>query len=81
MQKLTNTTHLSFAERALLQEQNVFLTRVNNEAKVRRSTKSEIIGTARVMTFKDLERARTVRREKEAEKAAKKARNKARKIV
>lgn len=33
------------------------------------------------MTFKDLERARTVRREKEAEKAAKKARNKARKIV
>lgn len=81
MQKLTNAIHLSFAERALLQEQNVFLTRVNNEAKVRRSTKSEIIGTARVMTFKDLERVRTVRREKEAEKAAKKARNKARKIV
>ena len=34
-QKLTNATQLSFAERALLQEHNRFLARINNEAKVR----------------------------------------------
>jgi len=81
LQKLTNATQLSFAERALLQDQNAFLNRINNEAKVRRSTKSEIIGTARVMSFEDLERARTARSVKDAEKAAKKARNAARKFA
>jgi hypothetical protein len=81
LQKLTNATQLSFAERALLQDQNAFLNRINNEAKVRRSTKSEIIGTARVMSFEDLERARTARSMKDAEKAAKKARTAARKIA
>ncbi|EME39022.1 hypothetical protein DOTSEDRAFT_39202 [Dothistroma septosporum NZE10] len=79
LQKLTNATQLSFAERALLEEQNRFLYCINNEAKVRRSTKSELIGTARVMSYEDLERARTARKIKEAEKAAKKARNKTQK--
>ena len=32
IQKLTNATQLSFAERALLQEQNRFLAEINNEA-------------------------------------------------
>jgi len=41
VQKLTNATQLSFAERALLQEHNRFLAKINNEAKVRRSTKSD----------------------------------------
>jgi hypothetical protein len=81
LQKLTNATQLSFAERALLQDQNAFLNRINNEAKVRRSTKSEIIGTARVMSFEDLDRARTARSLKDADKAAKKARTAARKIA
>ena len=43
VQKLTNATQLSFAERALLREHNRFLAQINNEAKVRRSTKFTII--------------------------------------
>ena len=70
IQKLANATQLSFAERALLREHNQFLTRINNEAKVRRSAKSKILGTARVMSYEDLEKARAERAAKEAEKAA-----------
>jgi hypothetical protein len=74
LQKLTNATQLSFAECALLQEQVKFLATTNNEAKIRRVTRSTIIGTARVMSFEDLEKARAERAAKEAEKEAKKAR-------
>lgn len=49
-QKHTNATQLSFAERALLQKHNQFLVQINNEAKVRRSTKSDVLGTTRVMS-------------------------------
>jgi len=70
LEKLTNATQLSFAERTLLQEQNRFLTTINNEAKVRRSTKTTIIGKARVMSYEDLQKARTDRSAKEAEKEA-----------
>ncbi|KAK0247708.1 hypothetical protein LTS09_017131 [Friedmanniomyces endolithicus] len=73
LEKLTNATQLSFAGRALLQEQNRFLTTVNNEAKVRRTTKTEIIGKARGMSYEDLEKARRERAAKEAEKEARKA--------
>jgi hypothetical protein len=73
VQKLTDAAQLSFAERALLQEHNRFLAKINNEAKVRRSTKSKIIGTARVMSYEDLEKAREERAAKEAEKEARKA--------
>lgn len=80
LDKLTNATQLSFAERTLLQEQNRFLTTVNNEAKVRRSTKTSIIGKARVMSYEDLEKARTERSAKEAEKEARKAEKQAMKV-
>ncbi|KAK0247512.1 hypothetical protein LTS16_026050 [Friedmanniomyces endolithicus] len=70
LEKLTNATQLSFAERTLLQEQDQFLTSINNEAKVRRSTKTTIIGKARVMSYEDLQKARTDRSAKEAEKEA-----------
>jgi hypothetical protein len=50
--KHTSVTQLSFAERALLQEHNRFLAEINNEAKVRRSTKSEILVTVRVMRLR-----------------------------
>jgi hypothetical protein len=79
VQKLTNATQLSFAERALLQEHNQFLARINNEAKVRRSTKSEILGTARVMSYEDLEKIRAERAVKEAAKETKKAEKEAKK--
>ena len=73
IQKLTNAIQLSFAERALLQEQNRFLAEINNEAKARRSTKSQNLGEARVMSYEDLEKTRAERAAKEAAKEAKKA--------
>ena len=79
LQKLTNATKLSFAERTLLQEHAQFLAEINNEAKVRRATKSKIIGTARVMCYEDLENARAERAAKESEKDAAAAARKAKK--
>ena len=70
VQKLANAIQLSFAERALLCEQNEFLANIINEAKVRRATKANIIGTARVMCYEDLEKARAERAAKDAEKEA-----------
>jgi hypothetical protein len=72
LQKLTHAAQLSFAERTLLLENNQFLAQMNNKAKVRRSAKSEILGTARVMSYEDLENARAMRAAKETAKEAKK---------
>jgi hypothetical protein len=59
--KLVNTAQISFAERDLLYDQKQILTRMNNEAKVRWSTKSIVVGTAKVMSFEDIEVARATR--------------------
>ncbi|KAF5018491.1 hypothetical protein F66182_9526 [Fusarium sp. NRRL 66182] len=73
LQKLSNAAQISFAERALLHAYNQFLVNVNNEAKVRRSTKSEVLGTARVMSYEDLVQARVDRARKERAKEARRA--------
>lgn len=75
-QKHINATQLCFAERALLQTQNQFLTEINNEGKVRRSTKSKVLGKgkARIMLWDDLDAARAALAAKEKEKEEKKAR-------
>lgn len=65
VQKLASAARISFAERSLLQDQNRFLFKVNNEAKVRRSTRSIVLGKAKVMSFEDLEEARAKRAIKE----------------
>ncbi|KAH8595402.1 hypothetical protein B0O99DRAFT_512087, partial [Bisporella sp. PMI_857] len=65
VQKLANATQMSFAQRAFLDNQNQLLIRINNEAKVRRSTKSVVLGKAKVMSFKDIEVARAARTTKE----------------
>lgn len=65
VQKLANAAQISFAERALLHDQNQFLTRMNNEAKVRRSTNSVVLGKAKVMSYEDIEKARAKRAAKE----------------
>jgi hypothetical protein len=44
---------------------------INNEAKVRRSTKSLVLGKAKVMSYEDLEEARAKRVIKDAAKEAK----------
>ncbi|KAH8695835.1 hypothetical protein GQ44DRAFT_634521 [Phaeosphaeriaceae sp. PMI808] len=68
-EKLANAAKISLAERAFQQDQIQFLLRVNNEAKARRSTKSLILGKAKVMSYEDLEVARAKRAAKEKAKA------------
>jgi hypothetical protein len=71
VQKLASAARISFAERALLQDQNRFLSKINNEAKVRRSTRSVVLGKAKVMSYEDLEEARAKRAAKEKATAGK----------
>ncbi|KFZ22973.1 hypothetical protein V502_02552 [Pseudogymnoascus sp. VKM F-4520 (FW-2644)] len=56
---------MSFAENALLRDQNQVLTIISNEVKVRRSTRSTVVGTARVMSYEDIVKARADRAEKD----------------
>ncbi|KAH8586897.1 hypothetical protein B0O99DRAFT_643213 [Bisporella sp. PMI_857] len=60
-----------FANAVLQQDQVQFLTTMNNEAKVRRSTKLLVLETAKVMSYEDLEEARAKGAEKEAVREAK----------
>jgi len=69
IQKFANAAHTCFAERALQRDQIHFLKKINNEAKVRRSTKSIVLGKAKVMSYEDLEEARAKRAAKDAAKA------------
>ncbi|KAF1959941.1 hypothetical protein CC80DRAFT_545367 [Byssothecium circinans] len=61
VQKLASAAKISFAKQALLQDQNRFLSKINNEVKVRRSTRSVVLGKAKVMSYEDLEEARAKR--------------------
>lgn len=72
LQKFSNAAAMSFAERALQEEQIKFLHRVNNEAKSRRTTKSLVLGKAKVMSYEDLESARAKRVATELEAVARK---------
>ena len=69
-------TQLCFAERALLQTQNEFLTEINKESRARRLTRSNVLGKgkARIMLWDDLEAVRVELAAKEKEKEEKKAR-------
>jgi hypothetical protein len=69
LQKFANAARTRFAERDLQREQIQFLREVNNEAKVRRSTKSLVLGQARAMSYEDLQEARTKRAAKDTAKA------------
>jgi hypothetical protein len=72
VQKLVNAAQISFAKRALLHNQKQILTRMNNKAKVRRSTQSLILGKAKVMSFEDIEVAQAARAAKEVIKGKRK---------
>jgi hypothetical protein len=62
---------MSFAK-GLLQHNHIrFLMTINDEAKVRRSTKAVVLGTARIMSYQDLVEARAKRGEQDAAKEAK----------
>ncbi|KAG9235706.1 hypothetical protein BJ875DRAFT_440084 [Amylocarpus encephaloides] len=56
----------------VLKDDDIKLLRtINNEAKVRRSTKSLVLGTAKVISYKDLKIARAKRIAKDSAQAAK----------
>ena len=76
VQKLTNATQMSFAKGALQQYQIQFLTTINNEAKVRRSTNSVVLGKAKVMSYEDLVAKRAEREAKEQNKVKVKGKRK-----
>jgi hypothetical protein len=79
LQKCTKAFQKSSAQ-AILQEDRIqFLTTINNEAKVRRSTKSLVLGKAKVMSYEDLVEARAKRVEKESAQEAKGKRRRGRK--
>ena len=65
VQKLASAARISFAKQTLFQDQNRFLSKINNEAKIRRSTRSVVLGKAKVMSYEDLEEARAKRATKE----------------
>ncbi len=71
VQKLACAAQISFAKQTLLQDQNRFLSKINNEVKVRRSTRSVVLGKAKVMSYEDLEEARAKRAAKEKATAGK----------
>jgi hypothetical protein len=71
VQKLSKAAEVSFVEHTLLEQRNEFLQRTNSEARVRRSTRSKVIGTARVMSYEDLEKARDERALRDARPMAK----------
>ena len=76
LDKFAKAAHLSFAKGALQQHHIRLLLKINDEAKVRRTTKSLVLGKAKVMSFEDLVEARAKRAEKDARKIAKKQRRK-----
>ncbi|KAI1665637.1 DDE superfamily endonuclease [Pyrenophora tritici-repentis] len=61
VQKLASAAKISFTKQSLLEDHNRLLYKINSEAKVRRSTRSLVIGTAKVMKWEDLERVRVER--------------------
>ncbi|KAL5400320.1 hypothetical protein PMIN03_012469 [Paraphaeosphaeria minitans] len=69
VEKLANAAQVSFAKQVLLEDQNQFLSTLNKEAKLRRLTRSVVLGKAKVMSYKDLKEARKKRAEKENAKA------------
>ena len=79
-QKHTKATRLCIAELSMLQIQNDFLTQINNEGKVRRATRPNIVGRARIMAWNDIEAATSeitkIAEEKEEKKARREAKAK-----
>jgi REP element-mobilizing transposase RayT len=71
LHKLAEATQLSLAKGSLQENHIRFLLTVNNEAKVRRSTKSLVLGKAKVMGYEELVEAGEKRVKKEAAQRAK----------
>ena len=68
LQKLAKAAQTFLATNALQRDQIQFLLRTNNESKVRRSTKTLVLGRGKVVSYDDLEEARAGRTKKETAK-------------
>jgi hypothetical protein len=71
VQKLVSTSQKLLVKDVIQEDRIQFLATINNEAKVRRRTNAAVLGRAKVMSYEDLEEARTKRTEKEAAREAK----------
>ena len=69
VQKLVSAAKISVAKQSLLQDHNRLLCNINNEATVRRTTRSLVLsdrkGEGKVMRWEDLQRARAERAARE----------------
>jgi hypothetical protein len=74
VQKLVDAAQVSIAECALLRDEKQKLTRMANEAKVRRLTQALKLGDAKVMSFEDIVVARAARAVKDAKVKGKRGR-------
>ena len=66
IQKVVNAAENAIADRAILFDENLLLFEQNNEKAIRTSTKSTIVGTAKVMSYEDIVEAQKKRDIKEA---------------
>ncbi|KAK0301613.1 hypothetical protein LTR82_018212 [Friedmanniomyces endolithicus] len=64
LQKIMHAAEQSFASCALLLDENKLLTEQNSEKKVRKATKSVVLGEAKIMSYEDIVRARQKREDK-----------------
>jgi hypothetical protein len=61
-----NAAEKAFAERALLLDENRVLFEQNNESNIRQSTRSTVVGKAKVMSYEDIVETQAKRNSKEA---------------
>jgi len=71
VQKLACIAQILFVKQTLLQDQNRFLSKINNKVKVCQSIRSVILGKTKVISYEDLEEARAKRAAKEKAIASK----------
>ena len=64
--KVLNVAENAFANRSILLDENYLLFEQNCERNVRKSVRSKILGTAKVMSYEDLVEAERLRDEKDA---------------
>jgi hypothetical protein len=74
VRKLANAAQKWVAECAILLDENKLLFEQNNESNVRKSTRSTVVGKAKVMSWDELEKAKAARAAKEQAAADKKQR-------
>ena len=66
LQSIRWSAQKAFAERVLLLDENRLLFEQNNESNCRQSTRSTVVGKAKVMSYEDIVEAQTKRDAKEA---------------